>query len=85
MTTNRVTSREFNEDPDGAVRAAQTGPVYITDRGRPSYVLLTFETYKRLAASQTSITELLSDPPGIENVDIERPIARETAQPARFD
>ena len=50
MKTNKLTSREFNQDTGGAKRAAQSGPVYITDRGRPSHVLLSFESYMRLAA-----------------------------------
>ena len=31
----RMSSREFNQDTSGAKRAAEHGPVYITDRGRP--------------------------------------------------
>jgi prevent-host-death family protein len=85
VTAKRLTSREFNQDTGGAKKAAREGPVYITDRGRPSHVLLTFESYKRLAANQTSMAELLSVPPGIEDVDFEIPVARESAEPARFD
>lgn len=85
MTPKRLTSREFNQDTGGAKRAAQAGPVYITDRGQPSHVLLTFESYKRLAANQASITELLAEPPGIEDTDFEFPVSRDTAEPARFD
>jgi hypothetical protein len=33
--TTKVTSREFNQDTGRAKRAAQDGPVYITDRGHP--------------------------------------------------
>lgn len=33
------TSRRFNQDNAGAKRAAEDGPVYVTDRGRPSNVL----------------------------------------------
>ena len=66
-------------------RAAQSGPVYITDRGRPSHVLLSFESYKRLAANQTTMIELLSEPRGIEDIDFEIPVIGDAAQPARFD
>lgn len=85
MATKKVTSREFNQDTGGVKRAARTGPVYITDRGRPSYVLLTFEDYERLGANQLSLIDLLSEPPGVEDVDLEIPITRETAHPVRFD
>jgi prevent-host-death family protein len=43
-----MTSREFNQDTAKAKRAAQKGPVFITDRGRSSHVLLTKEEYDRL-------------------------------------
>lgn len=83
--TTRMTSREFNQDTGGAKRAAEAGPVYITDRGRPSHVLMTFDDFTRLATNQASITELLSQPPGIEAVDFDFSMQRQTAEPARFD
>ena len=43
-------AREFNRDTAGAKRAAEDGPVYVTDRGRPSHVLLSIAEYERLAA-----------------------------------
>ena len=85
MTTKKLTSREFNQDTGRAKKAAQDGPVYITDRGRPSHVLLTFADYQRLAANRPSIIELLSQPPGIEDVEFDAPPSRETAVPADFD
>ena len=44
-----ITSREFNHDTGRAKRAANDGPVFITDRGRPAHVLLSIEDYRRLA------------------------------------
>ena len=85
MTVKKVTSREFNQDTGGAKRAARTGPVYITDRGKPSHVLLTFADYERLAVNQSSMIETLSKPAGVEDIDIDIPVSREAAQPARFD
>ena len=41
MTT--LTSREFDQETGRAKKAADQGPVFITDRGQPSYVLLSFE------------------------------------------
>lgn len=81
----RMTSREFNHDTGGAKRAAQTGPVYITDRGRPSHVLMTFEDYTTLAAQHPTMADLLSLPPGIENVHFEIPSQRDVAEPAQLD
>lgn len=84
MTTKRFTSREFNQDTGGAKRAAERGPVYITDRGRASHVLLTFESYTRLASNHVGMIELLAEPRGIEAVEFEIPVSREPAEPAGF-
>ena len=82
--TTKLTGREFNQDTAGAKRAAERGPVYITDRGRPSHVLLTFEDYRKLAANHPRITELLAEPAGVEDVEFVTPVARRAAEPAHF-
>ena len=35
MAVTKLSSREFNQDTSRAKRAAERGPVFITDRGRP--------------------------------------------------
>ena len=50
----QMSSREFNQDTSGAKKAAERGPVYITDRGRPAHVLLTFDAYEELIAELCS-------------------------------
>lgn len=65
--------------------AANNGPVYITDRGKPSYVLLTFADYQRLAANRPSIIELLAEPSGAEEIGFHTPASSEIATPAEFD
>jgi prevent-host-death family protein len=62
MTVTTLTSREFNQDTSGAKKAAQQGPVFITDRGRPAHVLLTIEEYQRLAGGPMSLGEALAQP-----------------------
>ncbi|MGJ7538807.1 type II toxin-antitoxin system Phd/YefM family antitoxin [Brevibacterium luteolum] len=52
-----ITSREFNRDVSAAMRAAEDGPVTITDRGRPSHVLLAAAEYNRI----TGRDELMGD------------------------
>jgi prevent-host-death family protein len=42
-----ISSRELNQDVGKAKRAAADGPVVITDRGKPAFVLLTYEDYQR--------------------------------------
>jgi prevent-host-death family protein len=73
MPITTVSSREFNQDASGAKRSAKKGPVFITDRGRPSHVLMTIEEYQRLAGRQESIADLLSMPPGVADIDFDPP------------
>ena len=72
MTITRFSSREFNQDTGRAKRAAQKGPVFITDRGRPSHVLLTAEEYERITSGQKTIVDLLAMPAAAE-IDFEPP------------
>lgn len=46
MTT--MTAREFSRDVSAAKREASRGPVVITDRGKPAYVLLSIDEHRRL-------------------------------------
>lgn len=62
MEITTITSRTFNQDASGAKRAAQNGPVFITDRGKPAHVLLSIEAYRQLTGQQESIVDLLADP-----------------------
>ncbi|KPM52505.1 prevent-host-death protein [Frankia sp. CcI49] len=50
-----VSSREFNRDVSAVKRAAASGPVIITDHGRPSHVLLSFAEYQRLTGTAGSL------------------------------
>jgi prevent-host-death family protein len=81
MTITTVSSREFNQDASGAKRAASKGPVIITDRGRPSHVLLTIEAYQRLTQKSASIADLLAMP-GVADIAFEAPRAGDLTQPA---
>ncbi len=71
MTTiTTVTSRELNQSVGRAKRAARSGPVFITHRGRPAHVLLSIEDYRRLAGQRRSLAEALSMP-GLADIDFE--------------
>lgn len=72
MTVTTLSSREFNQDVSRAKRAAEEGPVIITDRGKPAYVLLRHDEYQRLAGGGPTIRELL-DQPGTEEIDFDPP------------
>lgn len=62
MAITKLSSREFNQDTSRAKRAAKKGPVYITDRGRLSHVLLTAEEYQRITQGQKNAADLLAMP-----------------------
>ncbi|MBB3978913.1 prevent-host-death family protein [Rhizobium azooxidifex] len=81
----RMTSREFNQDTGRAKKAAERGPVFITDRGRAAHVLLSIEDYNRLARRSGTIADLLAMPGG-EDVEFEAPKLGDAAlRPAEFD
>lgn len=62
MTITTLSSREFNQAASEAKRAANKGPVFITDRGRPAHVLLSFEEYQRLTRQRRNIADALAMP-----------------------
>jgi PHD/YefM family antitoxin component YafN of YafNO toxin-antitoxin module len=62
VAITKLSSREFNQDTGKAKRAAKKGPVFITDRGRLSHVLLTAEEYQKLTSGQKSLADLLAMP-----------------------
>jgi prevent-host-death family protein len=72
MANTTFTSREFNQDVSKAKRAAKKGPVFVTDRGRPSHVLLSIEAYRKLNGKPKSILDMLAMP-GIGDIDFEPP------------
>ena len=64
MPITTISSRQFNQDASGAKKAANSGPVFITDRGEPAHVLLSISEYRRLTGSQMTVAEALADPDG---------------------
>ena len=70
MTVTTFTSRELNQDLARAKRAAKSGPVIVTDRGRPAHVLLSIEDYRRLAGKYRDLAESLSMT-GLADIDFE--------------
>ena len=72
MTITTVTSRELNRDVGRAKKAAKSGPVFITDRGKPAHVLLSIEDYRRLAGEHRSLADALSMP-GLSRIDFAPP------------
>jgi hypothetical protein len=82
--TTQFSSREFNQDTSGAKKAAENGPVYITDRGRPAHVLLTFDAYEELIGPHRAL-DLLAEPTGVADVEFVTAKHTDVAQPAVFE
>jgi len=88
-----LTAREFNQDTARAKRAAKNGPVIITDRGKPSHVLLCIEEYERLEVRdetadtpQQSLRQALVDPVHGDEFELIIPERRiESPRPIEFD
>ena len=62
MAITTLSSREFNQETGRAKKAARSGPVFITDRGRPSHVLLSIKEYQAITSKGKSIVDLLAMP-----------------------
>ncbi len=83
MTITTLTSRELNQDIGRAKKAAQLGPVFITDRGRPAHVLLTIEQYQRLSGQRRSLVDALSMP-GLAGIEFDPAPANFQSRDADF-
>lgn len=62
MTITTISSRDLNQDVTRAKKAAERGPVFITNRGKPAHVLLSIEEYQRLTKQCHNIAHLLAMP-----------------------
>lgn len=70
MSFTTLSSRELNHDVSRAKKAANSGPVIITDRGRPSHVLMTYDEFERLSGKRRSLIDALAMP-GLSAIDFE--------------
>lgn len=75
---HRVTSREFGQNVSRSKHLAREGPLVITDRGEPAFVLLNIKDYRAIVGheQETSLLEAMhaiaSPGKGIELVLPER-------------
>ena len=81
MNITTISSREFNQGTSLAKRATANGPVFITDRGKPAHVLMSFELYRELTKQRRNIADVLAMP-GIDDIDFEPPRVTMNIQPA---
>ena len=81
--TTTMSAREFNQNTSGAKKAADHGPVIITDRGKPAYVLMTDAEYRRLKAKPQSAWDALVPEAEID-IDLMDYIPPRRVEPLRF-
>ncbi|OWJ77978.1 type II toxin-antitoxin system Phd/YefM family antitoxin [Haematobacter missouriensis] len=81
MIIHTISSRELNQDLARAKRAALEGPVFITDRGKPAHVLMSYARYQELSGQRRNILDALAMP-GLSEVDFDPGKAAMTARPA---
>ncbi|WP_331376052.1 type II toxin-antitoxin system Phd/YefM family antitoxin [Sinorhizobium chiapasense] len=70
MSITTLSSRELNHDVSSAKKAAKNGPVIITDRGKPSHVLMTYDEFERLSGKHRSLVDALAMP-GLSAIEFE--------------
>jgi prevent-host-death family protein len=61
-------SRDFNQDISQAKRVARYEPVFVTDRGKPTHVLMSIDAFRQLAGQTESVVDLLAMP-GTAEID----------------
>lgn len=57
---NTISSRDFNQNVAKAKHLADSEPVFITDRGELSYVLMNYAMYQQFCRQQRSNAERVS-------------------------
>lgn len=86
MSIHTVPSRDFARDLGTAKRLAADGPVFITDRNRPAFVLLKIDHYYELSGrKQMSLLELMDSMPGTAAVELDVPHADVTLRIPEHD
>jgi len=80
-----MTSREFIQRTGEAKKAAATGPVVVTDRGRPDRVLLSYADYEALIGRETNLADVFAALSDTGDMTVEFPRARDLPRPVVFD
>ncbi len=72
MAQTTFTSRDFNQHVSDAKKASLSGPVFVTDRGKPAYVLLSIDQFKELADKGENIVDMVAMPE-VAELDLDTP------------
>ena len=67
-----MSMRQHSQDSSGAVKAANKEPVFLTNRGKTTHVLLSIKDYEKLKGKPLSIVEMLRHPES-DHIDFDPP------------
>ena len=67
-----MSMRQHSQDLSGAVKAANKEPVFLTNRGKTTHVLLSIKDYEKLKGKPMSIVEMLRHPES-DHIDFDPP------------
>ena len=75
MAITTFSSRTFARDASAVKRATASGPVFITDRGKPSLAVLDIEDYFSLVGQrdERSLLEAMMALPATPDIELELP------------
>ncbi|OGB32134.1 MAG: prevent-host-death protein [Burkholderiales bacterium RIFCSPLOWO2_12_FULL_61_40] len=86
MTVHTFSSRDFACNVLAAKRAAVDGPVFITERGRPAFALLTIDDDYRMAGqSEPMLLDVMDGISGGEHIAFDPPRLNFQSQPTRLE
>ncbi|MDR0457454.1 MAG: type II toxin-antitoxin system Phd/YefM family antitoxin [Burkholderiaceae bacterium] len=74
--THSFSSRQFTAHVAQAKRHANSRPVFISDRGTPTHVLMSIEEYKRLTGGGETLRAALAMPAAADDFEFDAPKAR---------
>lgn len=80
---HKMNARMFNQKLSAAKRAAEESPVVVTDRGRPTHVLMSYAEYERLKGNRISVLDFFADRRPEADFDFDPP--RDKSLPREVD
>jgi prevent-host-death family protein len=85
MSVHTFSSRDFTRDVSAAKRAANDGPVFITDRGRPAFALLKIDDYYRISGhGESTLLDVMDGIPGGDGIEFDPPRLNMQIRPVEF-
>lgn len=84
MTMTTVSADRFDQQTGEARQATRSGPVIITEDGRPTQVLLSIADYRRLKGEGSAVIDE-SAMPNLADIEFEAPRMKLSLRPADFD